>query len=259
NEVSRPPSGVYDPGRRANRISIDKINSRVQGADRDYNIISNVKNGVVPLPSGAGAAGDESLLKENWIPKFRTHAKSPIAPGGESPHQTVYHTVLMKQFPIVPLPEARACKKFRPLPRDGSPEIFTSMFRRRSTILGAMRRAFTRPLSDARYDAFTALRSTRCDPSVLSPPSPSAHPLVFARTRKPPTAQAHCSKYTPSDVPLLSMSSDRPPVLLRCRVEFASLRARGEGGRIFSCGNHLFAIPSAGKGPRAPRKGAFTS
>ncbi|KAJ3104114.1 hypothetical protein HDU96_009055 [Phlyctochytrium bullatum] len=40
-EIDRLPSGVFQPGKRAGRISIDKINEKQQGSDRKYNIISN--------------------------------------------------------------------------------------------------------------------------------------------------------------------------------------------------------------------------
>ncbi|KAJ3212653.1 hypothetical protein HDU67_003681 [Dinochytrium kinnereticum] len=42
-EMERTPSGMYHPGRRAGRISIDKINAEQQGGGdrRNYNIISN--------------------------------------------------------------------------------------------------------------------------------------------------------------------------------------------------------------------------
>ncbi|KAJ3124460.1 hypothetical protein HK098_001134 [Nowakowskiella sp. JEL0407] len=40
-QLGRAPSGVYDPTKRANRVSIDKLNAKQAGADRNYDIISN--------------------------------------------------------------------------------------------------------------------------------------------------------------------------------------------------------------------------
>lgn len=40
-ELNRAPSGIYDPHRKANRVSFEKMNERNQGRNRNYNIISN--------------------------------------------------------------------------------------------------------------------------------------------------------------------------------------------------------------------------
>ncbi|KAI8850494.1 hypothetical protein BC829DRAFT_388836, partial [Chytridium lagenaria] len=50
-EIERTPAGVYAPGRRAGRVSIDKINNAEQqaGERRNYNIISNAPLNPPPL------------------------------------------------------------------------------------------------------------------------------------------------------------------------------------------------------------------